>query len=208
MMSCSTTKWTFRRFFNRAATMWKTLASRQVFLPLISFDNSLSGGIVGLVLGRVICSSSLSVLASLFVVKIITWCVITGNYVAYCVNSWSSDKKQPAHYVELTGVWKWATADGAAAHHIQRDSLHLAQITAVVGSQEAVQTVWLSYSTRPLCYLKQQTVWREIFHLQLFAEGSGSHTLRLKVMPRLNLARHFLKTSSAASTHSDRKFLQ
>lgn len=139
-MSCSTTlhfctiKWTFSRIINRAATMWKALASRQVFLPLISFDNSLSGGIVGLVLGRAICSSSLLVLASLFVVKIITWCVITGNYVAYCVNSWSSDKNHPAHYVELTGVWKWAAAVGAAAHRVHRDSLHLAQITAVVGS--------------------------------------------------------------------------
>lgn len=74
--------------------MWKTLESRQAFLSfsfffllLISFDNSLSGGIVGLVVGRAICSSSLLVLASLFVVKIITWCVITGNYIAYCVNS-------------------------------------------------------------------------------------------------------------------------
>ena len=42
----------------------KTLESRKAsffFLLLISFDNSLSGGIVGLVIGSAICGSSLSV---------------------------------------------------------------------------------------------------------------------------------------------------
>lgn len=74
-------------------------------------------------------------------------------------------------------------------------SLKLLPLQVLTHSRSSSNRDFSSYSTRPLCYLKQQTVWREIFHLQLFAEGSGSHALRLKVMPRSKLGRHFLKTA-------------
>lgn len=54
------------------------------FWRLISFDNSLSGGIGGLVVGSAICSSLSSAPALFCCQESLRRVVIMGNYVAYC----------------------------------------------------------------------------------------------------------------------------
>ncbi len=67
-------------------------------------------------------------------------------------------------------------AVGSTVHNVPLP--FLAQISPrwFLHAPGAFQTLTLSYSMCPLCYLKQQTVWKEICHLQLFTEGYGSQS--------------------------------